>query len=396
MPPENTTTATPEDDLRSSLEEAFEQKASETEDQAPEPETPAQESTVEDEKPSETDENAAKTEEKTSLKDEIDKNSSKTDEESEKKPFVEVKKPNQPPQTKEDAPAPDQENENQQYNVEKAPAGWKPSVREHWEGLPDDVKQEVVKREREIDEKLRETAQARQFAQAVNQTIQPYQHFIKAEGGNPISAIDNLFSTAAMLRTGNAEQVANLVAQITNQFGIHRFGKQSFIQTLDRSLAGVAPKEDTPEIAALKQQYEQELTPLRQMREQFQQQQHYQQQQAQQATQAELQQFASQAEFMEDVRADMADLLDLAAQKGQSMTLQEAYDRACWANPEIRTVLTKRQQAEQAQQVNETTQKAKRAAVSVHGSAPPAHTQAPAGTGSIRDDLEFAISRLSN
>jgi len=376
MPPENTTTEQPEDDLRASLESAYEEKAEIEPQDPPEPQESAP-----------ADENSSETPENTSLRDEIDEKSSKKPEEGEKKPFVEVKKPNQPPSEDDKTEIAEKD------PIAKAPQAWKPEAREHWDSIPAEARKEIVRHEQQVKETLRETAQARQFAQAVNQTIQPYQHFIKAEGGNPISAIDNLFSTAAMLRTGNAEQVANLVTQITNQFGINRFGKE-FVRKLDESLSGASPKEDPPEIAALKQQYEQQLAPLRQMQEQFQQQQYYQQQQAQQATQAELQQFASQAEFMEDVRMDMADLMDLASQQGKQITLQEAYDRACWANPEIRNVLTKRQQAEQAQQVNQTAQRAKRAAVSVSGSAPPSGSQTSGG-GNLRDDLEFAFSRVS-
>ena len=382
---ENTTTASETDDLRSSLEGAFEEKVTEEVD------TPEIEPKTEEAKAEEPVDEPAEAE-NTSLKDEINKNSSKSDEEGDKKPFTEVKKPNQPPEDK-DFKA--QEDKESAYNVEKAPAGWKPTVREHWEGLPDEVKQEVMKREREIDDRLRETTQARQFAQAIQQTLSPYQHFIKAEGSNPVQAIDNLMGTAAALRTGNADQVADLVTQITNQFGINRFGKDMFIQKLDQKLSGSQPPPESPEIAALKQQYEQELAPLKQMQQQMQQQQTYFQQQEQQATQAELQKFAAQAEFLNDVRTDMADLIDLAAQKGQELSLQEAYDRACWAHPEIRNVLTRRQQSEQAQQVNETAQRAKRAAVSVNGSAPPAHTQTSGGSGSLRDDLEFALSRMS-
>ena len=382
---ENTTTASETDDLRSSLEGAFEEKVTEEVD------TPEIEPKTEEAKAEEPVDEPAEAE-NTSLKDEINKNSSKSDEEGGKKPFTEVKKPNQPPEDK-DFTA--QEDKESAYNVEKAPAGWKPTVREHWEGLPDEVKQEVMKREREIDDRLRETTQARQFAQAIQQTLSPYQHFIKAEGSNPVQAIDNLMGTAAALRTGNADQVADLVTQITNQFGINRFGKDMFIQKLDQKLSGSQPPPESPEIAALKQQYEQELAPLKQMQQHMQQQQTYFQQQEQQATQAELQKFAAQAEFLNDVRTDMADLIDLAAQKGQELSLQEAYDRACWAHPEIRNVLTRRQQSEQAQQVNETAQRAKRAAVSVNGSAPPAHTQTSGGSGSLRDDLEFALSRMS-
>jgi len=323
----------------------------------------------------------------TSLNEEIDKNLPQTDEEGQKKPFVEVKKPNQPPKNEEIV------EKEEKDPIAKAPQAWKPEAREHWDAIPEQARREIVRHEQQVKEAIRDTVQARQFAQAVQQTLQPYQHFIKAENSNPIQAIDNLMGTAAALRTGNAEQVADLVTQITTQFGTGRFGKE-FIQKLDEKLSGKAPKPENPEITALKQQYEQELAPLKQMQQQMQQQQTYYQQQEQQATQAELQQFASQAEFLDDVRMDMADLMDMAANKGKEISFQEAYDRACWANPEIRSVLTKRQQSEQAQQVNQQAQKAKRAAVSVSGSAPLPGTQS-SNAQSLRDDIEFAFGNLS-
>ena len=385
--PESTTTEQQEEDLRSSLEAAYDEKTdienSEGLDSTPSDEN-EDNSTKNTEKSGENDE---KTSENRSLKDEIDENSAKSAKEDNKKPFVEVKKPNQPPEDAGEGEKPEKD------PIAKAPQAWKPEAREHWDSIPEEARKEIVRHEQQVKEALRDTAEARQFANAVHQTIQPYQHFIKAEGANPIQAIDNLMSTAAALRTGNADQVAKLVTDITNQFGIGRFGKE-FVRKLDESLSGAAPKQESPEIAALRQQYEQELAPLKQMHQQMQQQQHYQQQQNEYATQNELQQFASQAEFIEDVRMEMADFMDLAATQGKQMSLQEAYERACWANPEIRSVLTKRQQSEQAQQVNQTAQKAKRAAVSVSGSAPMASAQASGGTN-LREDLEFAISNLS-
>jgi len=363
----------PSDDLRSSIESAYEEKADQ--DVFVEQESSSEPSTE------------PKNDPETSLNEEIDKNLPQTDEEEQKKPFVEVKKPNQPPKNEEIV------EKEEKDPIAKAPQAWKPEAREHWDAIPEQARREIVRHEQQVKEAIRDTVQARQFAQAVQQTLQPYQHFIKAENSNPIQAIDNLMGTAAALRTGNAEQVADLVTQITTQFGTGRFGKE-FIQKLDEKLSGKAPKPENPEITALKQQYEQELAPLKQMQQQMQQQQTYYQQQEQQATQAELQQFASQAEFLDDVRMDMADLMDMAANKGKEISFQEAYDRACWANPEIRSVLTKRQQSEQAQQVNQQAQKAKRAAVSVSGSAPLPGTQS-SNAQSLRDDIEFAFGNLS-
>jgi len=87
----------------------------------------------------------------------------------------------------------------------------------------------------------------------------------------------------------------------------------------------------------------------------------------------------------------MADLMDLATKRGQSLSLKDAYDRACWANPEIRNVIGQRRERERAQQTNQVTQKARSAAVSVGGS-PAFNANQEAGT-SIRDAIEFAMRR---
>ena len=43
----------------------------------------------------------------------------------------------------------------------------------------------------------------------------------------------------------------------------------------------------------------------------------------------EVESFGSDKDFFEDVREDMADLLDLAAKRGLDLSLEQAYERAC-------------------------------------------------------------------
>jgi hypothetical protein len=268
--------------------------------------------------------------------------------------------------------------------IERAPQAWKPEAREFWNQIPEAARREIMRTEQNIQQTLRETVEDRRFAQAVKETIRPFEYLIKAENGNPIQAIDNLMSTAARLRTGNANDVAGLVTEIVNQFGIGRFG-QGFINALDSSLAGKLPQQQIdPYVAQMEQR-------VRQMEQTFQQQQYQQAQQLDTSVRTELGDFMSSAEFANDVRMEMADLLDMAAARGQDMTLQEAYDRACWANPEIRNILTERQTRERAQQTNQVAQKARSAAVSVGGSPAFNPNQEP-GT-SIRDAIEFAMRR---
>lgn len=275
--------------------------------------------------------------------------------------------------------------------AERAPASWKPEAREHWAQLPENVRAEVARRETEVARTLQETAEARKTAEAVMKTIEPYQAFIKAENSNPLQAIDNLMSTAARLRTGTAPELAQLVAGIVNQFGTGRFGN-GFIEMLDSALAGQTPKQD-PQQLAMEQVLNQRLAPVQQMLTQFQQAQIAQQQQVAQAAQTEVATFLEKAEFGNDVREDMADLLETAQRRGQNLSLAEAYKKACLMNDNVRAVLTQRMQAKGAQSSTQAAQKAKSAAVQVSGAAPRgAMKQDPTD---VRSAIEAAIAMSS-
>lgn len=251
---------------------------------------------------------------------------------------------------------------------ERAPASWKPEIREHWGSLPEPVRAEIARREVEVQRTLQETAEARKTAESIDRVISPYMSFIKAEGSNPLQAIDNMMSTAAKLRTGTAPELATMMAQLINQFGTGRFGN-AFIEQLDGALAGQAPRVD-PQQAAIEQVLNQRLAPVQQMLSQFQQAQVYQQQQVAERAQNEVAQFISQAEFGDDVREDMADLLEAAQRKGQSLTLQQAYEKACYLNDSVRKVMQQRQATQGANVTTQAAQRAKAAAVSVSGGAP--------------------------
>ncbi len=274
---------------------------------------------------------------------------------------------------------------------ERAPASWRPEIREHWGQLPEPVRAEIARREVEVQRTLQESAEARKTVDAVMKTIAPYEAFIKAENSNPLQAIDNLMSTAARLRTGTAPELAQMVAGIVQQFGVGRFGN-GFIEALDQALAGQAPQVD-PQQAAIEQVLNQRLAPVQQMLTQFQQAQMAQQQQVQERAVSEVADFLSKAEFGEDVREDMADLLETAQRRGQTLSLVEAYKKACLMNDNVRAVIAQRVKAQGAQQQTQAAQKARSAAVQVSGAAPVgAMRQEPTD---VRSAIEAAIQMSS-
>jgi hypothetical protein len=178
---------------------------------------------------------------------------------------------------------------------------------------------------------------------------------------------------------GSPVQKAEMLAHLVKTYGVD-------IRALDDALVGVQPQETQQnQFEAL---IDQKMQPINQLMQQL----NMLQQQGQQQTRAqadqEVAQFAQSAEFLNDVRNDMADLIDLANKQGRSLSLQEAYDRACAIHPEISKVMEQRRQTEAITGGNQRIAQKKMAASSLNG------RQVGTGGGveslSIRDQLNAA------
>lgn len=276
--------------------------------------------------------------------------------------------------------------------TDRAPASWRPELREHWASVPDPVKEIIAKREYEIDKTLKETVDARQYAEAINKAFAPYEAYIRAENANPLQVIDNLMGTAVRLRTSTGPELATMMANLVQQYGIGRFGPQ-FVELLDGALSGQAPAVN-PAQAQIQQAIQQQLAPVQSFMQQFQQMQAAQQAKVGQQAANEVEQFLSRTEFGNDVRAEMADIMELAEKRGNSLSLQEAYRQACLLNPGVRSTLQKRHAAKQSQAQTATVQRAKAAAVSVPSAGPKLGSAAPP-SDDIRSAIEAAIAMNS-
>ena len=99
-------------------------------------------------------------------------------------------------------------------------------------------------------------------------------------------------------------------------------------------------------------------------------------------------QFSEDAEFINEVREDMADLLDIAAARGRNPTLQEVYDRACAGNPEVSKLLKQREADAVLLSSADAADKKKKASSSISGKG-----GGPKGGGamSLRESIEDAF-----
>lgn len=216
----------------------------------------------------------------------------------------------------------------------KAPQSWSPKLREDFSKLPDNIKAQISKRENEINKFQNDGAESRKFGDKIQQTLQPYQAVMSAQGfKDPVQAVKGLMDTAATLQMGSDDQKAQRLAELVQHYGID-------IQKLDNALSG-QPQTNT-EQSQLEKMLEQKLAPMQQFMSSVQNNQQQSQQKVQQNAQNSIAEFEQKAEFIKDVRLDMADLMDMAVKRGQQMSLQEAYDKACAINPEISSILNQR------------------------------------------------------
>lgn len=250
--------------------------------------------------------------------------------------------------------------------AERAPQSWTAAAREEWAKVPGPVRQEVLRREKEVSRALSETAAARKLAQEFEATAAPYRALFTAP---PVQVAANLFQTAAALQTGDIPTKAAIIAQMIRNFGVPEGAIADVLEGKQPAQQAQGQYRDPRVDDLLRRQ---------QMAEQ-------QSQQAQVAqARQQLDAFMANAEFIQDVWPDMAALLET----GRASTYEEAYSKACRMSEEVGKVLRQRQEAKAKETAQAATQRAKAAASSVRNE--PAAPSSGAQPTSVRGALEAA------
>jgi hypothetical protein len=261
----------------------------------------------------------------------------------------------------------------------KAPQSWKPAAREAFAKAPPEVQQEALRRESEITRTLQETAQARQFAQTTHQAISAYEGVARTRGLDSMTWAGEALQERAILQAGPTTQRAPILARMLAE------GGQDLIQQVASILDGQAAPQHAPQPQPVNIQAEVQRA-IQAERQQM---------MAGQADQAVRAFVATQPEYLNDVAHDMVAVLNAAAQSNdpalRNMTPEEAYDRACWMNPEIRERIQKSKQAEAARTPQPVTEQQRRAAASVRSQPAPAPAGKPKG---IKEAMERAADDL--
>lgn len=212
----------------------------------------------------------------------------------------------------------------------KMPSSWKKEYAEKWAALPPEMKGEVLRRESDMHKGIEGYKQDAQFGQSMKSAITPYMATLNSLGISPDKAIGELMAADHRLRYGSPQEKHAYFSQLAQTYGID-LGQMPEQGQIDPHIQQLQN-----EIHGLKQTQNQWFTS--------------QQQQQDQALNSEIESFKAGHEHFNDVAPEMAALI----QAGVVSTLQEAYDRAVYANPNTRAQLEAKQRQESEKKALET------------------------------------------
>lgn len=257
----------------------------------------------------------------------------------------------------------------------KAPQSWTKEAKEQFASFDPLVQKELVKRETDYSKGIQRHAEGAKWAEETRPIFEQWQPYLNQLGTTPHQAFKALIQAEYTLRHGSPQHKQQALAKMAQDYGIP-LAQPSETQQADTSSQPIYDE-------------------LNNLRHQILQQQQYQQQQQQRIAQdqeAQMQEMITEFSqndaypHFEEVRESMAQLL----QGGVAESLEEAYNKAAWSNPEIRSSLIQSEEAKRIKNQAGIARSAKSKASSIHGS--PSGAETPATELSIRDQLQQAMT----
>ena len=240
---------------------------------------------------------------------------------------------------------------------ERPPASWKKDYHEAWTTADPRLKEYAWKREEEMKAGVQPLLSKAQFADQMQQAIEPYMQNIRGLGIEAPQAVKALMEADNVLRHGSPQQKQAYFAQLAQQYGINMGDVQ--MQPVDPNFYAIQNElaQVRGEVLNWKQQQETAQN---------------------QALLQEINQFQTKAEYFEEARPTMIQLLN----SGVAKDLEDAYEKAIRLDNDL---FTKHQQASQGaadaakrEASNRAAKAARAAAVSVKSSTPGAATSTKA------------------
>ena len=272
--------------------------------------------------------------------------------------------------------------------VAEAPAGAPVSLnaqeKAEWAKAPKAIQQAYLRREEHTQKVLRESSESRKLAEEFNQTVGPYMPLIRASNSTPMVAFKNLMTTAAGLTLGTPQQKAQIIRDVIQNYQID-------LKVLDEVLSNNLPTagKAAPGTSEIEVHVQKAIAPVYEFMENINKQRSSHEQRMQQQALSAVEKFQAQNEFFDELRDDIADLMEVSANRGREMTIQQAYNIAVEQNPTIKAAIAQKKAA----QGNGAAERAQRASLSVSGS-PRGSPVKDTSQNSLRDDLLASFQNL--
>lgn len=270
----------------------------------------------------------------------------------------------------------------------EAPATWKPEAKAAFASLPDLVKAEVLRREKEVaqgfDAKANEIKQARAAVEALEPVIGPHRQYLEQQAGSVQQGIKNLLDTSAFA----AQNPMGFIQWFASRKGID-------LGTMQQQPEG----DQNPVVAQLQQE-------VYGLRGQLQQLVGSSEEQQLQQRASEIQAYATEKDasgqplrpHFEDVRKEVFGLIPLIRSENPNWSVRQvmdaAYTKAVRLNDDVfsREQAAKAEKDRLAREAADRAQKASLSRKSLTGSSPVGETQRKASKGrTVRDDILAAM-----
>lgn len=262
------------------------------------------------------------------------------------------------------------------------PSTWSGPSKAKWAAIPQDIRQEIVKREQDVMRGFTQQDSERAYGREIRQIVQPYEAILRASNMTPQAAIQSVLNTAYILRTSDPVTKARTLQQVAKDYGVD-------LNLLSPGSPGGSPPQPAP--------YEPIVSGLQQRLDQqdarWQQWQNQQQQLAERAASDIYEGFAKNPAnkyfSVPAVQTHMGALM----QAGVCKTMDEAYKMACAAQPEVasRIAAENTAVAKAAEAKRLAAEKARRKGTSVRGGPGGYTAPAPNMGATVRDDIMAAI-----
>lgn len=194
-----------------------------------------------------------------------------------------------------------------------APKSWSKEMAPEFAKLPPTIQDYVLKREEDYTNGISQYKQAADYGYAVNQVVSPYMAHIQARGVDVPTALKFLLNADYVLTNSTPDKKAEFFTKLLKDYGV------------DQTKLGLAPAAETPEVRELRER------------------------------QAKTENFLTefQQKQLESRRTEVAKAVDTFASNPKNVyfnelsddivkfinagyTLEDAYEKAVWANPVTR------------------------------------------------------------